>query len=101
MIKHFYDCLLWNLQIGNAVINDETDNLGMYDYFASHALISDKTLYQIKKHCDFGTLSSNECKAVSTEVDNDLENIDIYNIYAPLCHSSNLTKKPKKPSVSS
>ncbi|XP_057498761.1 serine carboxypeptidase-like 40 [Actinidia eriantha] len=85
--------------IGNAVINDETDNLGMYDYFASHALISDETLYEIKKHCDFGTLSSNECKVLTAEADNDLNNIDIYNIYAPFCDDNNLTKKPKKTSV--
>ena len=83
------------------MINDETDNLGMYDYFASHALISDKTWYEIKEHCDFGTLSSNECKVLTAEADNDLDNIDIYNIYAPLCYDNNLTKKPKKTSVSS
>ncbi|XWS77376.1 hypothetical protein CRYUN_Cryun01aG0256000 [Craigia yunnanensis] len=36
--------------IGNAVINDETDVKGMYDYFESHAPISDKTAYRIQKY---------------------------------------------------
>ncbi|KAE9598391.1 putative carboxypeptidase D [Lupinus albus] len=30
------------IQIGNAVINDETDNRGTFDYLASHAIISDQ-----------------------------------------------------------
>ncbi|RVX00406.1 Serine carboxypeptidase-like 40 [Vitis vinifera] len=39
--------------IGNAVINDETDELGMYQYFGSHALVSEKTIRQMEKHCNF------------------------------------------------
>ncbi|XP_057512805.1 serine carboxypeptidase-like 40 [Actinidia eriantha] len=89
--------------IGNALINDDTDAVGIYDYFASHALISEKSLYQIKKYCNVSvygpTLSSDECMAVANEVDKDLENIDIFNIYAPLCHNTNLTQKPKKGSL--
>ncbi|XP_057514100.1 serine carboxypeptidase-like 40 [Actinidia eriantha] len=90
--------------IGNALINDNTDRVGRYDYLASHAIISDKTLYQIKKYCNVGInatprWSSDECKAVAKEAHEDLENIDIYNIYAPLCHNATLTQKPKKTSL--
>ncbi|XP_028112472.1 serine carboxypeptidase-like 40 isoform X1 [Camellia sinensis] len=88
--------------IGNAVINDETDTKGLVDYFASHALISDQTSYEIQKYCDFSpnaTTQSNECDTAITEAVKDIANIDIYNIYAPLCTSFNVTPFPKKASV--
>ncbi|GFZ02650.1 hypothetical protein Acr_15g0012580 [Actinidia rufa] len=98
-------CSLEKFSIGNAWINDDTDEVGRYDYFASHALISYETLYQIKKYCNVGInatprWSSDECMAVAKEAYEDLENIDLHNIYAPLCHNTNLTQKPKKTSVS-
>ncbi|KAA8515624.1 hypothetical protein F0562_018765 [Nyssa sinensis] len=88
--------------IGNAVINDETDSRGMYDFFASHALISDETSHQIMKYCDFlpnATTQTSRCNAAANEANKDVNDIDIYNIYAPLCLSSNLTAKPKKTSL--
>lgn len=92
------------MQIGNAVINDETDVRGMYDYFASHALISDETAAQISKYCDFSpeaTTQTIECNDAAQKVDMDTFALDIYNIYAPVCTSSKLTVKPKRISVSS
>lgn len=91
------------MQIGNAVINDETDLKGQYDYFASHALISDETLVQIHKYCDLlpnATEQSDKCIKASNEVDIDTSVLDIYNIYASLCFNTNLTTKPKTTSVS-
>ncbi|KAL2491643.1 Serine carboxypeptidase-like 40 [Abeliophyllum distichum] len=88
--------------IGNAVINDDTDTKGMYDYFESHALISDGTLNKIQKYCNFSTDSSqesDECIGASNEADTDVNSIDIYNIYAPLCSNTSLTDKPKKASI--
>ncbi|KAG8363641.1 hypothetical protein BUALT_Bualt19G0043700 [Buddleja alternifolia] len=90
--------------IGNAVINDETDVKGMYEYFASHALISDETSFQIMKYCDFSpnaTTQSDECGEAASEADRNINHIDIYNIYAPLCSNSSITEKPKKNSAMS
>ncbi|XP_076901776.1 serine carboxypeptidase-like 40 [Bidens hawaiensis] len=89
---------LKGILIGNAVINDETDNIGMYDYFHTHALISDETREQIRKHCDFSPYAtvSAECKKVTDHVDHVLKNIYIYNIYAPQCLNPDLTSKPKR-----
>ncbi|KAI3448852.1 hypothetical protein Pfo_005517 [Paulownia fortunei] len=90
--------------IGNAVINDETDVKGMYEYFGSHALISDDTTDQIMKYCDFSpnaTKQSDECNVAANEADRNVNHIDIYNIYAPLCLNSSLTDKPKKTSAKS
>lgn len=91
------------MQIGNAVINDDTDSKGMYAYFASHALISDETWYKIQKYCNFSSESSedsDECTDATNEADTIVDSIDIYNIYAPLCSNTSITDKPKKASVS-
>jgi serine carboxypeptidase-like clade 2 len=91
------------LQIGNAVINDETDERGMYDYFATHALVPDRVVSQIQKYCNFSPKAvnqSSECTAAINVVDPNIDDIDIYNIYAPICLSTNLTVLPKKASVS-
>ncbi|XP_010694765.2 serine carboxypeptidase-like 40 [Beta vulgaris subsp. vulgaris] len=85
--------------IGNAVINDETDLKGMYEYFWTHALISDEVKDDLTKHCDFTPNAINqsvECSLAADQVEVDTQYLDIYNIYAPVCHSSNLTVKPKK-----
>ncbi|KAK7312108.1 hypothetical protein VNO77_35706 [Canavalia gladiata] len=91
---------LKGILIGNAVINDETDTLGLYDFLASHAIISDKAAY-ISKLCALSpkNMSSSECDAAEEEVENDIRYIDLYNIYAPLCKNNNLTVLPKKTSV--
>lgn len=84
------------------MINDDTDTRGMYDYLASHAIISDKAAHDVNKVCDFSetaTSQSNECNAATDEIEKDVDFIDIYNIYAPLCHNSNLTSSPNPTSV--
>lgn len=89
--------------IGNAVINDETDEPGMYDYFATHALVSDQVVAQIHKYCDFSPKAGNQSSQCSTAVETASSNvfsiINIYNIYAPLCFSPNVTALPKKASI--
>lgn len=41
------------MQIGNALLDDETDTTGMIDYAWGHALISDVLYKSIKPNCDF------------------------------------------------
>ncbi|KAG5539111.1 hypothetical protein RHGRI_019610 [Rhododendron griersonianum] len=89
--------------IGNAVINDLTDNIGMVDYFGSHALISDLAQLRIREHCNFSdddaAAESAECSSGLTEANRVFDDIDVYNIYGPVCFSPNLTAKPIKASV--
>lgn len=90
------------LQIGNAVINDETDTKGMFDFLGSHAIISDSVAAAIDKFCDFSpnaTKQSEECNKAADEAEKYINAIDIYNIYAPLCTNPNLTLIPKKNTV--
>ncbi|OIT31697.1 serine carboxypeptidase-like 40 [Nicotiana attenuata] len=85
--------------IGNAVINEDTDNVGMYEYFSSHALILDQTFLDIQKYCYSDFYNEEKCNKAGAVSDNNTDNLDIYNIYFPLCHDGNLTKHPKLPST--
>ncbi|XP_071690091.1 serine carboxypeptidase-like 40 [Rutidosis leptorrhynchoides] len=92
---------LKGILIGNAVINDETDTRGMYDYFGSHAIISDETASAIRKSCNFSpnaVSQTDTCINATNDANYNINAVDIYNIYAPLCHDGNLTTKPKKTS---
>lgn len=90
------------VKIGNAVINDVTDTKGMYDFFWTHALMSDEAAEGINKYCgNFSAAAedSDKCDAATAEADVDLQDIDIYNIYAPNCQSAALVSPPITPSV--
>ncbi|XXG83575.1 hypothetical protein AAC387_Pa10g1301 [Persea americana] len=89
---------LKGIVIGNAALNHETDELGSYDFYWSHALISDEIIRRIHKYCDFSPFTnvSRQCHEATDAID--LGSIDYYNIYAPLC-TSNLTTPPKRASV--
>ena len=91
------------MQIGNAVINDDTDEKGMYDYLATHVIISEEANNKIQKYCDFSPNAAKptgQCNEGYNSASISMDPIDIYNIYGPLCHNSNLTVQPKKASVS-
>uniref|UniRef100_A0ACD5WRK7 Uncharacterized protein n=1 Tax=Avena sativa TaxID=4498 RepID=A0ACD5WRK7_AVESA len=93
---------LRGIMIGNAVINDWTDTKGMYDFFWSHALISDEAADGINRNCNFTARapSNDLCDDASSEADESLRDIDIYNIYAPNCQSpETLVTPPITPSI--
>ena len=80
------------MQIGNALIDDYTSLQGMFDYYWTHALNSDETHEGIRLHCDFITGNfTDDCINYLNQGEAEMGNIDIYNIYAPLCHSSGPT----------
>lgn len=84
------------------MINDETDQIGMYDFFASHALIADRTAKDIRKYCNFTSdeaVQNRQCIDASNMVESNIGVIDIYNIYYPLCQNTTLTNVPKRASV--
>ncbi|KAG6482431.1 hypothetical protein ZIOFF_059062 [Zingiber officinale] len=88
--------------IGNAVINKETDSKGTFDYFWTHALIADETIHTIHKFCNFSPDASPtapKCDRAVDEANLAVYELDVYNIYAPLCFSSGVTPTPKSPSI--
>ncbi|XP_062100195.1 serine carboxypeptidase 1-like [Humulus lupulus] len=78
---------LKGIAIGNAWIDEVTGQRGMYDYFWTHGLNSDETNAGIHKYCDFVDYNS-PCINYLNQGDDEIGNIDVYNIYAPLCNSS-------------
>ncbi|XP_059650036.1 uncharacterized protein LOC132295763 [Cornus florida] len=88
---------LKGIAIGNAYIDHETQNTGMYDYFWTHALISDEIHEGIVLNCNFSNDAniSDACIDYLRQAYQALGNIFLYDIYAPLCSSSS-----KAPSIS-
>nr|XP_043625814.1 serine carboxypeptidase-like 40 [Erigeron canadensis] len=88
---------LKGILIGNALINHETDTLGEYDYLNSHAIVSDEAIDQVRDVFSFtmSTTNLDQCNEAQYEISHDIEYINVYNIFAPLCLDSNLTSKPK------
>ncbi|XP_039688788.1 serine carboxypeptidase 1-like isoform X2 [Medicago truncatula] len=80
---------LRGIAVGNGWIDDNLCTKGMYDYFWMAGLNSDETHEGIDKLCDFGNFNyTNECNLYQSRANDELGNIDIYNIYAPFCNSS-------------
>ncbi|XP_038982825.1 serine carboxypeptidase-like 35 isoform X3 [Phoenix dactylifera] len=82
------------LMIGNAVLNDATDQLGMVEYAWSHAIISDELYAAVLKECnsfkeELGDgRRSNACTPAVKAFLRSYADIDIYSIYTPVCLSS-------------
>ncbi|KAG6713673.1 hypothetical protein I3842_05G165000 [Carya illinoinensis] len=85
---------LKGFMIGNAAINDPTDVSGMFEYAWSHAIISDQLYNNILKECNFGQ-SENQTRNCGDYIRGFIEEyseIDIYNIYTPVCLSNSLQR---------
>ncbi|PKA55034.1 Serine carboxypeptidase-like 35 [Apostasia shenzhenica] len=81
---------LKGFMIGNAVINDATDQMGMVEYAWSHAIISDELHSAIRKHCgtfqeDGDRAAGPGCSPVLRAFLRAYSDIDIYSIYTPVC----------------
>ncbi|KAF8398711.1 hypothetical protein HHK36_014568 [Tetracentron sinense] len=75
--------------IGNAVINDATDQTGFVEYAWSHAIISDDLYRSIIKECDFK--NGNQTSLCNVQIRGFFQaysEIDIYSIYTPICLGS-------------
>ncbi|XP_042423173.1 serine carboxypeptidase II-3-like [Zingiber officinale] len=103
-ILHHKDRLinLKGIAIGNAVIDEETSNKGLLDYYWTHAFLADETIVAIHKFCNFSPgaqLQPPECNRAIAEANHVFTEVNVYNIYAPLCFSSGVTPTPKLPSI--
>ncbi|KAF5182262.1 Serine carboxypeptidase-like [Thalictrum thalictroides] len=82
--------------IGNAVINDYTDQTGFVEYAWSHAIISDRLYHTILKECDFKL--DNQTTICSLSMRGFFQayaDIDIYSIYTPVCLESVDSKRTR------
>ncbi|RDX64999.1 Serine carboxypeptidase-like 34, partial [Mucuna pruriens] len=78
--------------IGNALLDDETDQKGMIDYAWDHAVISDGLYHNITRTCNFSLPSQTHACNVELSKYFDVYNIiDMYSLYTPRCFSSSTT----------
>eukprot|EP01018_Ginkgo_biloba_P005861 Gb_10864 [translate_table: standard] len=85
------------IMVGNGIMNSETDNKGSDDYLWTHALISDDTYNGMQMYCNYsiGTSNSVECNEYQDISQQEVGNIDPYNIYAPLCSATSTSSGQK------
>ncbi|ONK74222.1 uncharacterized protein A4U43_C03F4050 [Asparagus officinalis] len=81
---------LRGVAIGNAYIDEMSNEIGLYAFYWSHALISDETYNNLNSSCNFtGQDYSLICSEAMDRANGESGDIDSYNIYAPLCDGSN------------
>lgn len=80
------------MQIGNALLDDETDQKGMIDYAWDHAVISDGVYDNVKSSCNFSIENTTKaCDKALNDYFDVYKIIDMYSLYAPTCHDSNVS----------
>ncbi|XP_051116587.1 serine carboxypeptidase-like 34 [Andrographis paniculata] len=83
---------LKGIMIGNALLDDETDQKGLIEYAWNHAVISDKLYEELKSNCDFSLKNvSQGCKDAMNKYFAVYKLIDMYSLYVPKCENSNIT----------
>ena len=91
------------MQIGNAVLNDATDQLGMVEYAWSHAIISDELYSAVRRECDSfkeeadGGRPGKGCSPALRVFLGAYDDIDIYSIYTPTCLLPAAGAAPRRP----
>jgi len=74
------------LMVGNALMDDETDQTGMIDYAWDHAVISDRVYADVKARCNFSMANvTDACNAALQEYFAVYRLIDMYSLYTPVC----------------
>ncbi|EOX99114.1 Serine carboxypeptidase-like 34, putative [Theobroma cacao] len=72
--------------IGNALMDEETDQIGMIDYAWGHALISDALYKAVKVKCNFSTPNlTDECRNEMLKYFQLYQLIDMYSLNSPIC----------------
>uniref|UniRef100_A0A5B7BNM3 Carboxypeptidase n=1 Tax=Davidia involucrata TaxID=16924 RepID=A0A5B7BNM3_DAVIN len=78
--------------IGNALLDDETDQKGMMDYAWDHGVISDRVYEDVKSKCNFSEKQpSHDCNVALNKYFDVYKIIDMYSLYSPTCVNSNFS----------
>ncbi|XP_038984500.1 serine carboxypeptidase 1-like [Phoenix dactylifera] len=88
---------LKGVAMGNAYIDGNTNERATYDYYWTHALISDEAYKEIRLKCTFTSRNYTPgCVSALGAADAEVGDIDYYNIYAPLCHGPSMAAHSTK-----
>ncbi|XP_070055923.1 serine carboxypeptidase-like 34 [Nicotiana tomentosiformis] len=83
---------LKGIMVGNALMDDETDQKGMIDYAWDHAVISDHLYHSIKRVCNFSLEHpGDDCDDLLNQYFAVYKIVDMYSLYVPTCVNSNFS----------
>ncbi|XP_073147303.1 serine carboxypeptidase-like 34 [Henckelia pumila] len=92
---------LKGILIGNAVLDDETDQKGLIDYAWHHAVISDSLYDQIRAECNFTQKNQSEgCNHAVDKYFDVYKIIDMYSLYTPNCVHLNTSSSRRSSAIS-
>ncbi|PSR90978.1 Serine carboxypeptidase-like [Actinidia chinensis var. chinensis] len=85
------------IMVGNALLDDETDQTGMIDYAWDHAVISDRVYHDVKSKCNFSNPHpSDDCNQALNEYFDVYKIIDMYSLYSPTCVNSSSSSNTRQ-----
>ncbi|MCO5606827.1 hypothetical protein L7F22_061018 [Adiantum nelumboides] len=89
------DMNLKGLLVGNGVLDNYYDNVGLIEYWWDHALISDTSYHDILAACDFhkANLSATCTHLINNVFEHELGDIDPYSIYTPVCLTQSRSRR--------
>ncbi|GAV72258.1 Peptidase_S10 domain-containing protein [Cephalotus follicularis] len=91
---------LKGFMIGNALMDDDTDQTGMIDYAWDHAVISDGVYDEAKRECNFSLKETSDgCNRALNEYFDVYKIIDMYSLYTPKCVESNFSNTRQLPVI--
>ncbi|CAN1255052.1 Serine carboxypeptidase-like 34 [Linum perenne] len=88
---------LKGLIVGNALLDDETDQEGMVEYAWDHAVISDRVYQDVKTTCNFSREELGaSCSFALQDYFKVYDLIDMYSLYAPACINGSFSSTSRK-----
>lgn len=81
--------------VGNALTDDYSDHVGVFQFMWAAGMISDQTYKKLNELCDKESFihPSRECDQITDIAYQEMGNIDPYSIFTPPCTASGLTKR--------
>ncbi|GKC51964.1 serine carboxypeptidase II-2, partial [Tanacetum coccineum] len=86
---------LKGFMVGNALTDDYSDHVGLFQFMWSAGMISDQTYKKLNVLCDKESFihPSRECDQITDVAYQEMGNIDPYSIFTPPCTANGVTKR--------
>ncbi|KAI3786922.1 hypothetical protein L1987_41004 [Smallanthus sonchifolius] len=85
----------YQMQVGNALTDDYSDHVGLFQFMWAAGMISDQTYKKLNELCDKESFihPSRECDQIIDVAFQEMGNIDPYSIFTPPCTANNVAKR--------
>ncbi|KAJ0576002.1 putative carboxypeptidase D [Helianthus annuus] len=84
--------------VGNALTDDYSDHVGLFQFMWAAGLISDQTYKKANELCDKESFihPSPECERITDIAYDEMGDIDAYSIFTPTCTGNGVTKRLRR-----